>query len=82
MNFDQQTINLIVQVLLIAGALNWGSVALNYPDFVTQIAGAQFGTYVKLAVGAAGAYAAYQLFLVYQATRQAAPPQMAQPLAL
>lgn len=68
MNFDQQQlITLIVQIVLIAGALNWGSVALNYPDLVTLLVGDQIGNYIKLVVAAAGIYAAYQLFVSYQA---------------
>ncbi len=50
-------VQLLVQILLIAGALNWGSVALVGIDFVRSIVGGQLDNYVKLAVGIAGAIA-------------------------
>lgn len=56
MQFD---LNTIVLLLLIAGALNWGLVASNGTDLVAK-AGPQFERYIKLAVGAAGAFALYQ----------------------
>lgn len=49
----------VVMVLLIAGALNWGSVAYNGKDYVTEFLPNQ-EKYVKYAVAAAGVYALYQ----------------------
>ena len=53
---------LLVQILLIAGALNWGLVAYNGTDVVDTLAGAQFGQYVKFAVAAAGLVQIYALY--------------------
>lgn len=63
--FDQKMITLFVQILLIAGALNWGSVATYNYDFVNQLAGAAIGSYVKMAVAAAGIFAAYQIIMSF-----------------
>ena len=60
-------ISLIAQILLIAGALNWGSLATYNMDLVNRFAGPAIGTYVKMAVAAAGIYAAYTLFMSFQA---------------
>jgi len=63
MKFD---INTIIMILLIAGAINWGLVAFNGTDLVAKVSsfaggqGPQVEKYIKLAVGAAGAYALYQ----------------------
>lgn len=55
---------LLVQILLIAGALNWGLSAYNGMDAVQQLSGGgSTERYIKFAVGAAGAYAAYQLVM-------------------
>jgi uncharacterized membrane protein YuzA (DUF378 family) len=56
MQFD---LNTAVLILLIAGALNWGLVAFNGTDLVA-LAGKTPERYIKLAVGAAGAFALYQ----------------------
>jgi uncharacterized membrane protein YuzA (DUF378 family) len=63
--FSQQMIDLSVQILLIAGALNWGSSAIQNFDFVNELAGRDYGYYIKVAVGLAGAYAAYNLYMTY-----------------
>lgn len=55
----QNVIFLIVQILLIAGAINWGLVAYNGTDVVTLAVGKDFGAYVKYAVALAGIYYAY-----------------------
>jgi uncharacterized membrane protein YuzA (DUF378 family) len=60
-------LHLLTQILLIAGALNWGLVALEMPDLVKTAADAvqlpQLDQYVKLLVALAGAYALYNLVL-------------------
>lgn len=59
---SQQQITLIVQILLIAGALNHGAVALNDTDVVKELTGGgDLEKYVKVAVAAAGAYTAYKM---------------------
>ena len=63
---DQKHIALIVQILLIAGALNWGAVAYNGFDAVTYATGGgDIDKYVKFAVAAAGAFSLYQVYQVY-----------------
>jgi uncharacterized membrane protein YuzA (DUF378 family) len=64
--FDEKMISLIAQILLIAGALNWGSLATYNMDLVNRFAGPAIGTYVKMAVAVAGIYAAYALFMSFQ----------------
>lgn len=55
----------LVLVLLIAGALNWGSLSLNGPDFVSKL-GATPERLVKGLVGLAGLYALYKvLYTLY-----------------
>lgn len=64
--FTKQNIALLVQIILIAAALNWALVAYNNTDLVRMVTGGgQIEKYAKFAVGAAGAYAAYQLYLAY-----------------
>lgn len=53
----------LAQVLVIAGALNWGLVAFNGTDLVEQLTGGgDIEKYVKFAVAAAGLYLAYTLY--------------------
>lgn len=60
----QKMVLLLVQILLIAGALNWGLVAYNGMDAVQMATGGgDIEKYVKFAVAAAGAYHAYTLYL-------------------
>lgn len=48
-------VKFLVQILLIAGALNWGLIALNGTDLVRSIVGyGQMERVIKLAVGVAG----------------------------
>lgn len=54
-------IQMIVQILLIAGAINWGLVAYNGTDVVTIATGEDLGRYVKFAVALAGIYHAYTI---------------------
>ena len=60
---DQKTLVLIVQIILIVGAVNWGLVAYNGTDLVKTLVGSgNAEKYVKMAVGVAGLYAAFLLF--------------------
>jgi len=70
--FNQDMLTAFVQILLIAGALNWGTVATYNMDFVNQLVGSTFGSYVKMAVAVAGLYAAYQLFMSFYPAAAAA----------
>jgi len=55
---------MLVQVLVIAGALNWGLVAFNGTDLVKQLTGGgDIEKYVKFAVAAAGLYLAYTIYV-------------------
>jgi uncharacterized membrane protein YuzA (DUF378 family) len=59
---DQKTLVLIIQVILIVGAVNWGLVAYNGTDLVKTLVGSgNAEKYVKMAVGLAGLYAAFLL---------------------
>lgn len=54
-------VKLLVQILLIAGALNWGAVALVGTDLVRSVVGfGQSERIVKIAVGVAGAIAGFE----------------------
>lgn len=54
---------MLVQILVIAGALNWGLVAFNGTDLVQQLTGGgDIEKYVKYAVAAAGLYLAYDIY--------------------
>ena len=61
---NQESLELLVSVLLIAGALNWGAVAYFQRDLVKELSyeNQQFEQYIKIAVGVAGMYAAFQLY--------------------
>jgi uncharacterized membrane protein YuzA (DUF378 family) len=62
--FTQQNITLLVQLILIAGALNWGLVAYKNMDIVAMLTGGgQAEKCVKYVVAAAGLYNAYQLYI-------------------
>jgi uncharacterized membrane protein YuzA (DUF378 family) len=58
----EKIVLMIVQILLIAGAVNWGLVAYNGTDAVTLTVGKDIGTYVKYAVALAGIYHAYIIY--------------------
>jgi uncharacterized membrane protein YuzA (DUF378 family) len=68
MNYSEIAL-LLVQILLIAGALNWGLVAYNGTDAVDAVVGADNAKYVKFAVGAA---ALVQIYVIY--AKAVAPP--------
>lgn len=57
MTFD---INTVIMILLIAGAINWGTIAYNGTDLVSKIGNPMYEKYIKLAIGCAGTYALYQ----------------------
>ena len=61
-------LKLVITILVIVGAINWGLVAYNGTDLVTIGAKAvgqpPVERYVKLAVGAAGLYALYEFYVV------------------
>lgn len=61
MNYSEIAL-LLVQILLIAGALNWGLVAYNGMDAVDTVAGSQNAKYIKFAVAAA---ALVQIYVLY-----------------
>jgi uncharacterized membrane protein YuzA (DUF378 family) len=54
---------LIIQILVIAGAINWGLVSLQNTDIVKTLVGSgPIEKYIKLAIGAAGIYYAYMIY--------------------
>jgi uncharacterized membrane protein YuzA (DUF378 family) len=61
-------LKLVITLLVIVGAINWGLVAYNGTDLVTlgtkAVGQPQVERYVKLAVGAAGLYALYEFYVV------------------
>jgi uncharacterized membrane protein YuzA (DUF378 family) len=60
----QNMLNLLVQILLIAGAINWGLVAYNETDVVKMATGGgDIEKYVKYLVAVAGIYHAYTLVM-------------------
>lgn len=63
---DEQTMAIIVQILLIAGAINWGLTAVFDTDAVkTVTGGGQAEKIVKVCVACAGLYSAYNLYMIY-----------------
>jgi uncharacterized membrane protein YuzA (DUF378 family) len=66
-------IKMIVTLLVIVGAINWGLIAYNGTDLVTMLAATvgqpMVDRYVKYAVGLAGVYSLYQFYLTNVATR-------------
>lgn len=58
-------LKLIATILVIAGALNWLAIGVQNTNLVAQFAG-QNSNYVYIAVGAAGIYLAYLMFMGYQ----------------
>jgi uncharacterized membrane protein YuzA (DUF378 family) len=55
----------VALILVLVGAINWGVVALtdNQTDLVRFIGNPMIEKFVKLAVGAAGAFLAYNTFV-------------------
>ena len=54
---------LIIQILVIAGAINWGLISLQNIDIVKTLVGSgPIEKYIKLAIGAAGIYYAYMIY--------------------
>ncbi len=59
---NMKYITLIVQLLLVAGAYNWGLVAYNGTDLVKLAVGeGQIERYIKYAIALAGLFAVYEL---------------------
>lgn len=60
--FTQSNLFLIINLLLIAGALTHGAIAIKGIDPVKEITGGgDYEKYVKITVGAAGLFTAYKL---------------------
>lgn len=57
---------ILFKLLLIAGALNWLSIALDGPDFVQQfsmyIGIPELDQFIKIIIGIAGIYGIYELY--------------------
>lgn len=54
---------LIIQILVIAGAINWGLLTLQNIDIVKTLVGSgDLERYIKIAIGAAGLYYAYLIY--------------------
>lgn len=54
---------LIIQILVIAGAINWGLIAVQNTDIVKSLVGSgDLEKYIKLVIGAAGLYYAYMIY--------------------
>jgi uncharacterized membrane protein YuzA (DUF378 family) len=59
-------LNLLAMVLVIAGALNWGSIAAFEMDLVnTALPDPQLQRYTKFLVGLAGIFVAYKTAMTY-----------------
>lgn len=69
MNSIQEQSQKVINILLIAGAINWGLVAYNGTDIVRMFANTVsypiLDTYIKLAVGLAGIYTLFMLILKF-----------------
>lgn len=65
--FQNNPFQTFIQVLLIAGAINWGLIAYQGTDYVRLLAYTvsypKLDTYIKLAVGLAGIFMLYKLLL-------------------
>lgn len=65
MNYNR-IINLFAMILVIAGALNWGSIATFDIDLVdSALPDPQLQRYVKFLVGVAGIFVAYRTVMTY-----------------
>lgn len=65
---SKQIARLLVKILLIAGGLNWLSIAYNGVDMVSKFAGpyGQLDRYIKFAVGGAALLCIYELWEMSQ----------------
>jgi uncharacterized membrane protein YuzA (DUF378 family) len=62
--FDSKMFAMLIQVILIIAALNWGLVAYNGTDLVKIVTGGgEIEKYAKFAVAAVGLLAVYNLFM-------------------
>jgi uncharacterized membrane protein YuzA (DUF378 family) len=65
MNYTR-ALHFTAMLLVIAGALNWGSIAVFETDLVeTLIPDAQIERYIKMIVGVAGVFIAYRTALTF-----------------
>jgi uncharacterized membrane protein YuzA (DUF378 family) len=63
---SQQNITILVQIILIIAAINWGVVAYNNTDIVKLVTnGGDIEKYVKYGVGIAGVYSLYIMYMSY-----------------
>ena len=63
MNYTR-VLHFAAMILVVVGALNWGSVAVFETDFVdTLVKDPQYIRYVKMLVGVAGVFIAYRTAL-------------------
>lgn len=60
----QKIFNLVIAIIVIIGAINWGAVAGFNMDLVRMMTPGQADVerYIKMAVGLAGIYHAFQLY--------------------
>ncbi len=64
---DGKYVVVLIQVLLVAGAVNWGLIALNDTDLVKRVSPTpDVERVIKGAVGVAGLVAVYQLLFARQ----------------
>jgi len=63
-------VKFISYILVLVGALNWGSIGLDKGDFVGKLVGAN-SKYVFILVGLAGLYlAAHEVYWIYESNKQ------------
>jgi uncharacterized membrane protein YuzA (DUF378 family) len=68
--FTDKNSLLVVQIVLIIAAVNWGLDAYNKKDAVKMLTnGGDFERYVKYAIAAVGLVAAYQLYVSQTKTK-------------
>ena len=62
--FDMKMFAMLIQVILIIAALNWGLVAYNGTDLVKMVTGGgEIEKYAKFAVAAVGLLAIYNMIM-------------------
>lgn len=59
---DEKIVSVVVQIILIVAAVNWGAVGYDGTDVVNMISFG-FDKQVKMIVGVVGIYAAYQFYV-------------------
>lgn len=64
--FTKENFDMLVHIVLIAAAINWGLVAYNGTDLVAMATGgADIEKYTKYAIGIIGAYALYEFSMKF-----------------